>query len=95
MTEVNLKNVQSQRSDQENEEDGSDVSKKEQRVIQKSLVQKGANLTRNERQQNDLALLLNLVFHLYEEKREVRSEAKRGEGEDTLGRLCLHRLLIP
>ena len=34
MTEVNLKNVQSQRRDQENEKDGSHGAKKEQRFTQ-------------------------------------------------------------
>ena len=61
------------------------------------LVQKGANLSRNGRQGNDIAhpLLPNLVVHLDEEKRGVRSQVKRSEGGDLLVRLCLHRLLIP
>ena len=97
MAEVDLKNAQCERSDQENEKDGSHGSKIEQRVIQEILVQKGANLSRNERQVNDVAhpLLPNLVLHLDEEKREVRSQVKRSEGRDLLVRLRLHRLLIP
>ena len=63
----------------------------------RDLVQKGANLSRNERQVNDVAhpLLPNLVLHLDEERREVRSQVKRSEGGDLLVRLRLHHLLIP
>ena len=87
MAEVNLKNAQSKLSDQRNEEDGSHGSKKKK---------KSKELQKDERQGNDVAHLLpNLVFHLDEEKREVKGKAKRGKGEDPLVRLCLHRLLIP
>ena len=69
MAEVNLKNLQYKRSDQGNEEDGSHGSRIEQRItLYEILVQKGANLSRNERQGNDVAhtLLTNLVLHLGE-----------------------------
>ena len=94
MVEVNLTNVQSKRSNQENDEDGSHGSKKEQKVIQRdSSPKKG----QNQRQGNDVTHLIlpNLVPHLDEEKREVRSEAKRGDREEPLVRLRLYRLLIP
>ena len=63
MAEVNLKNVQSKRSNQENEEDDSHGSEIEQKVIQRDFSPKGANLARIEIQGNDVAhpLLLNLV----------------------------------
>ena len=62
----------------------------------KILAQKGANLSRNERQENNVrySLLPNLVLHLDEERREVRSKVKRSEEEDLLVRLRLHRLHI-
>ena len=45
MAEVNLKNVQCERSDQENEDDGSHGSKIEQRVIQQdSIAKRGKSL---------------------------------------------------
>ena len=45
MAEVNLKNVQSEKSDQDNEEDGSHGSKIEQRVIQRdSSPKRGKSL---------------------------------------------------
>ena len=45
MAEVNLKNVQCERSDQENEEDGSYSSKIEQRAIQRdSSPKRGKSL---------------------------------------------------
>ena len=45
MAEVNLKNVQCERSDQDNEEDGSHGSKIEQRVIQRdSSAKRGKSL---------------------------------------------------
>ena len=96
MTEANLKNVQGERSDQENEEDGSHGSKIKQRVIQRDSSLKGANLSRKERQGNDVAhpLLPNLVLHLDEDRRKVRSKVKRSEGKDLLVRLRLHLLLI-
>ena len=61
------------------------------------LVQKGANLSKKERQGNDVAhpLLPNLFLHLDEERRKVRSQVKRSEGGDLLVRLCLHCLVIP
>ena len=61
------------------------------------LVQKRANLAKNERQGNNVAhpLLPNLVVHLDKERREVRSQVKRSDGGDLLVRLRLHRLLIP
>ena len=95
MAEVNLNNVQCERTDQENEEDGSHGSKIEQRVIQRDSSPKGANLSRNKRQRNDVAHLLpNLVLQLGEERREIRNKVKRSEGEDLLVRLRLHRLIL-
>ena len=45
MAEVNLRNVQCERSDQDNEEDGSHGSKIEQRVIQRdSSPKRGKSL---------------------------------------------------
>ena len=95
MAEVNFKNVQSKRSNQENEEDDSHGSEIEQKVIQRDFSPKGANLARIEIQGNDVAhpLLLNLVLHLDEEKREVKIKVKRRE--DLLVCLRLHHLLIP
>ena len=63
----------------------------------KILVQKGVNLSRNESQGNDVAHLLlpNLVLHLDEERREIRSQVNKSEGEDLLVPLRLHPLLIP
>ena len=60
----------------------------------KILVQKEVNLSRNERQGNDVAHLLlpNLVLHLDEERREVRSQVNKSEGEDLLVPICLHSL---
>ena len=69
MTKVNFKNVLSRISNQ--------VIKKMRRIVfiaqknrKKSLVQKGKNLTRSERQRNDVAHLLlhNIVLNLDEEK---------------------------
>ena len=72
------------------------AQKQSKELSNEILVQKGANLSRNERQRNDVThpLLLNLVLHLDEQRREVRSQVKRSEGGDLLVRL-LHRLLIP
>ena len=58
MAEVNLKNVKGERSNQESKEDWSHSSKKEQRVIKRDSSPKRANLTRSERQENDVAHLL-------------------------------------
>ena len=83
MTEVNLKNRESERGDQENEEDGSHSSKKSKELSSEIVVQKGGNLIRNERQGNDVAYLLPyLVLYLDEGKREVRSKTERDKGED-------------
>ena len=73
------------------------AQKQSKELSNEILVQKGANLSRNERQRNDAAhpLLPNLVLHLDEERREVRSQVKRSEGGDLLVRLRLHHLLIP
>ena len=73
------------------------AQKKSKVLSSKILIQKGENLTRNKRQGNYVTYLVlpNLVLHLDQEKREVRSEAKRGEGEYPLVRLRLHCLLIP
>ena len=55
-------------------------SKKSQELSNKILIQKGENLTRNERQGNDVAhfLLYNLVFHQDEKKRKVGNKVKTG-----------------
>ena len=45
MAKVNLKNVHCKRSDQENEEDGPDGSKKEQRVIQRDSSPKRGQIS--------------------------------------------------
>ena len=47
------------------------------------LVQKGENVSRNKRQRNDDAhpFLPNLVIHLDEEKRKVRSKVKKNRKE--------------
>ena len=92
MAEGNLNNVQCERSDQENEQDVFMAQNQSKRLSNDILVQKGTNLSRNERQGNDVAhpLLPNLVLHLQEE-----SKVKRSKGEDLLVRLCLLRLLIP
>ena len=73
------------------------VQKQSKELSNEILVQKGTDLSRNERQGNDIAhpLLPTLVLHLDEETRDVRSKVKRSEGEDPLVRLRLHRLLIP
>ena len=73
------------------------AQKQSKELSNEILVQKGANLSRNERQRNDAAhpLLPNLVLHLDEERREVRSQVKRSKGGDLLVRLRLHRILIP
>ena len=73
------------------------AQKQSKELSNEILVQKGANLSRNERQGNDVAqpLLPILVLHLDEERREVRSQVKRSEGGDLLVCLRLHRLLIP
>ena len=94
MAEVDLKNVQCGRSDQDNEEDGCRGSKIEQRVIQRdSSPKRGKSLKK--RKTRKRRLLPNLVLHLDEERREVRNQVKRSEGGDLLVRLRLHRLLIP
>ena len=84
MTEVNLNNVLSERSNAENEEDSSHGFKKSKKLSSEVLFQKVANLTRNKRKGNDVAhlLLFEFVFHVDEEKREVRSKAKKDVGED-------------
>ena len=51
-TDANLKNVQSKRSDQENEADRSHGSKKSKDLSSEILIQEGTNLTRKERQGN-------------------------------------------
>ena len=78
MAGVNLKNVQSKRSNQENEKDSSHGPKNKASTI---LAQRGANFTRNERQRNEVThhLLSNLVIPLDEEKRDIRSKARRGK----------------
>ena len=73
------------------------AQKKSKELSNEILVQQGANLSRNERRRNNVGhpLLPNLVLHLEEERREVRSRVKRSEGGDLLVRLRLHCLLIP
>ena len=71
------------------------AQKKSKELSSEILVQKVANLTRHVRQRNDVVHLLSHLVLIDEEKREVRSKARRGEGEDSLVRLCLHRPLIP
>ena len=73
------------------------AQKQSKELSNEILVQKRANLAKNERQGNNIAhpLLPNLVVHLDEERREVRSQVKRSDGGDLLVRLRLHRLLIP
>ena len=97
MAEVNLKNLQCERSNQEMRRMALIAQKQSKELSNEILVQKRANLSRNERQGNDVThpFLLSLVLHLDEERREVRSQVKRSEGGDLLVRLCLHRLLIP
>ena len=94
MAEVNLKNVQCERSNQKNEEDGCHDSKIEQRVIQRDSSPKRG---KRKRQGKDIAnfLLPNLVLHLNEERRDLRSQVKRSKGGDLVVRLHLHNLLIP
>ena len=95
MTEVNLKNVQWERSSQENKEDGFHGPKIEQRVIQRDYRPKrGESVARNEKQGDDVGhpLLHNLALHLDQERREVLSKVKRSKGEYLL--VHLHRLLI-
>ena len=71
------------------------AQKQSKELSNKILVQKGANLSRNKRQGNDVGHLLpNLVLQLGEERREIRNKVKRSEGEDLLIRLGLHSLLI-
>ena len=65
------------------------AQKKSKELSSEILVQKRANLTRNLRQRNDVVHLLSHLVLLDEEKREVRSKARRGEGDDSLVRLCL------
>ena len=80
MAEVNRKNVQGERNDQEDEEDGCHGSKKNKELSRKILAQKGESLKGNERQGIDVAhLLLNLVLHVNEGKREIRSKAKKAK----------------
>ena len=60
------------------------------------LVQKGENVSRNKRQRNDVAhpFLPNLVIHLDEEKRKVRSKVKKtgrkGSPSSSLSSLSSH-----
>ena len=97
MAEVNLKDVQCKRSDQKIRRMALTAQKWSKELPNKILVQKEVNLSRNERQGNDVAHLLlpNLVLHLDEERREVRSQVNKSEGEDLLVPLRLHPLLIP
>ena len=73
------------------------TQKQSKELSNEILVHKGANLSRNERQGKDIAniLLTNLVLHLNEERRDLRSQVKRSEGGDLVVRLHLHHLLIP
>ena len=73
------------------------AQKQSKELSNEILVQKVANLSRKKRQGNGVTrpLLPNLVLHLGEERREVRSQVKRSEGGDLLVCLRLHRHLIP
>ena len=75
---------------------GSHGSKKSKKLFSEILIQQEKNLTRNEKQGNDVAHLFfhNLVLHVDEENRKIRSKGKRGEWEDSQIRLRLHHLLI-
>ena len=69
--EVNPKNILSETSNQKNREDGSHGSKKSKEPFNEIIILRGENVTRNVVR----ALLQNLVLHLEEEKRKVRSKA--------------------
>ena len=69
---INLKNVQSQRSDQETEEDGSHNAKKSKDLSSGILVQKGANLTRNAH-----LFLQNFVLHPRRRKKRSKKQRKK------------------
>ena len=57
---------------------GSHGSKKSQELSNEILIQKGENLTRNERQGNNVAyfLLYNLVFHQDDKKKKIKKQSK-------------------
>ena len=80
MAEANRKNVQGERNDQEDEEDGCHGSKNNKELSRKIVTQKGESFKGNERQGIDVAHILpNLVLHVNEGKREISSKAKKAK----------------
>ena len=96
MAEVNPKNVLSETTDQENEEDDSHGLKKQERIIQRVSGPKRGK-SHKKRQGNDTThiLLHNLFIHLEEEKGKVRSKAKREKRRSPSFSSSVHFLLIP
>ena len=95
---VNAKNKLSERSAQENEEDGSHGSKKKERVIQQFSSSKRGKFQKKRkatkiRGKFSSSLLDNLMLHLGGKKREVRNKVKRGKEKDSQVHFPRHHLL--
>ena len=98
MVEVNLKNLQGERSDQENEEDGSNHSKIGQRVTQqdKKSPKRGKSLKkRKTRKRRRTSSSFKSSSPPRRRKERSKKQSKKSEGEDLLVRLHLYCLLIP
>ena len=73
---------------------GSHGSKKSKKLFSEILIQQEKNLTRKTRKWRHTSFFHNLVLHLEEENRKIRSKGKRSEWEDSQIHLRLHHLLI-